>query len=863
MAHKKHQQKHDSKKQTPATSQQVDNIQVEQQLAHYQDIAQALRSSSYGDIEPVLEPIITLDEGTQVAFLKALSKEPTIDAADVLAAVNTFAPSKEARKEARRSLIRLQEVRIYPQWTPPSAPSFSQAIEELFTAGPRRFWKGVYTNSRDIGEIHLSLFWEQGDHFREVRVANFLLEFWHDGVKDFFTQVVNKRQAERRLEEMRMHFSEMGLVNCTLPQARLLIEEALEANRKFGTKPHSDYTRNLPLIRELILDNPEASGEAVVVDEEDENNKALVLPDLDEDEEDDEDDEDDSAPDFPDLLSALEEMLGSTQTEAARTVIDFLESWTDGDYEVAYDYLTDDSPLRENLSQEDWVDWRARWDKEAKPHAWRLGTVVERTKDTEDEATEQAQSIVDAFWSLAYHDTPPGNAPAELPFTTAFLEETGRHWFWTSYTLVPDAEADGDLSIHTMTDEGANTLRLSTDELKSRIAEIVQIVEQRAQEEEKLAQQVEEEENNEEEDEQEGGILNETLQESVQRISETYKITSEALHYNDALIYHAPQDDPEVYWQAYRQAVSLDDAQRAIVYLKLLADRFPEHRSEALGLLATVYLKLSSDLRDEIEELDEYEDLHDDEDEDLDEDEDEDFDDDEDPEILEKQAQRFDELAEKALRDAIAVDPSPTHLLNLATLLIALDKNLDEAEEFLHQAQVDITDPEKIKLIEKGLGDIARHRDDKEQALSHYQRVAELQPDFSGIWAVMGSLQYQLGRSDQAIVSLQRSIEQEPDLSHAYAGLGAIYAERHDLAKAREILKEGLERLPEAPELLAPLSLVYLEGGDLRTAQRYLEEAEDIDDSLPIVQIARRTFNEKKSERRGLIGKMKLPKKKR
>src|SRR5260370_13779847 len=56
-----------------------------------------------------------------MALLKELSKEHENDAADVLIAVNELSPIKNVRKEARRSLIRLEELRVYPQWQPPIA----------------------------------------------------------------------------------------------------------------------------------------------------------------------------------------------------------------------------------------------------------------------------------------------------------------------------------------------------------------------------------------------------------------------------------------------------------------------------------------------------------------------------------------------------------------------------------------------------------------------------------------------------------------------------------------------------------------------------------------------------------------------
>ncbi len=64
------------------------------------------------------------------------------------------------------------------------------------TSSPLRFWKGKVTNSRDVGEVQLALAFEQEDNPSQVRVLVFLLEFFHDGVKDFFSRMGNKRTAD-------------------------------------------------------------------------------------------------------------------------------------------------------------------------------------------------------------------------------------------------------------------------------------------------------------------------------------------------------------------------------------------------------------------------------------------------------------------------------------------------------------------------------------------------------------------------------------------------------------------------------------------------------------------------------------------
>ncbi len=53
--------------------------------------------------------------------------------------------------------------------------------------------------------------------------------------------------------------------------------------------------------------------------------------------------------------------------EPEDVVYEFIEAWTDGEYEFAYELLSSDSELREGLSQEEWVERRRAWAEQAQP----------------------------------------------------------------------------------------------------------------------------------------------------------------------------------------------------------------------------------------------------------------------------------------------------------------------------------------------------------------------------------------------------------------------------------------------------------------------------------------------------------------
>ena len=211
-----------------------ENTQVQDLLAYYHQIANTLHASAdQQQAEAALADITSLQETSQLALLKALSKEQHTDAADLLLALNTLANNKQIRKEARRSLIRLEEAKIYPAWNP---PLMHTAAIQLPVANPPRFWKGYVTACREEGEIQLILCWEQGFEYNEVRMMILLLDFWEQGLKEFILDNTNKRNVDAQLQRLRSQLPDVTIAECTLAEARRFIEEALSVNAWRGTQ---------------------------------------------------------------------------------------------------------------------------------------------------------------------------------------------------------------------------------------------------------------------------------------------------------------------------------------------------------------------------------------------------------------------------------------------------------------------------------------------------------------------------------------------------------------------------------------------------------------------------------------------------
>src|SRR5258708_10233618 len=105
-----------SKEDSSQAISQEDAAQVQDVLGQIHNIAKNLHSSSdQKEAEAALAAVNSLQEAAQMALLKGLSKEHDTDAADVLRAINELSPITAIRKEARRSLIRLQADQRHPQ----------------------------------------------------------------------------------------------------------------------------------------------------------------------------------------------------------------------------------------------------------------------------------------------------------------------------------------------------------------------------------------------------------------------------------------------------------------------------------------------------------------------------------------------------------------------------------------------------------------------------------------------------------------------------------------------------------------------------------------------------------------------------
>ncbi len=723
-----------------------ENIQLQHILEHHQELAQQIRSTTTpAQAEDALKNITALSEDVQMALLKALVKAQTLDAADILTALNAFSPNKEVRKEARRSLLRLDAAKIYAQWTPPIAQA--SAIQLNVSHAPR-FWKGSVTQSREQGEVQLLLFWEQGYDYSEVRILGFLLDFWQEGIKDAFVDTVSKRAVEQRIASMRARMPDVVVVDCTLAEGKRLIEEALAINTWRGVEPNADYRNRLPTINQLVF-------QATDIGED--KGQTFINPEL----------------------------------EDQEVIVNFLGAWSLGDYGLAYDLLTEGSKIRNSLTREEWIERHRAWYDEAHPARIELGFVHEQERSqsalwlpTSTVSRTPSRKDVELGWSVELLDTPLGGTIRELPMGTAINKETNRHWFWTNYTV---ERTPAGWRIQQSTDEGANIQGLSISELQKRIQEYEDAIDA------KMKQRDED--------------VNATLQELTWRVTQL-------LHFYDALIVKLPLDR-QINEEAYGRAVFAGNPERIIVYLERMVQRFSENKGELLRRLGATFVGLAYNYADQ---------------------------------GMTERETLFLTRAEATLQEAVETQNTAAGHMLLGELYLGMQRH-DEAEAELLTAKTMVVTPDEEKAIEGGLGNIEMRRERLAEAIPHYQRVIEIDPNYPGIWFSFGFANRLLGNFAEAEQAYKRAIEIEPTDIRPYSELTAIYMNRPDQELARAIISQGVQANPESAHLHALYASVLSELGETRNAQRELQQAESLDSSLEIVQAVRTHMNEKTKKR--------------
>lgn len=491
----------------------------------------------------------------------------------------------------------------------------------------------------------------------------------------------------------------------------------------------------------------------------------------------DEDDEDDSDYITPGL-------------EPAEVVTTFIEALFDSSYNFAYDLLSNDSALRDGLSRADWVARHEEWEQAAAPENLLPGFSLERKQQSSSlwlpnpfgKRADTARKEVEVSWSLELNETPLSEGLKELPTPTAVYPETKRHWFWASYVLVQDED---EWRIQDIIDEGSRARQLSIDELQKRIDEQDKEIEK---------------------------ILNThspTDPDAEKRLLTVMENARRILNYCDILIEKLPLDR-QPYEEAGAASLITRDYERALVYLEPLARRFAEGRAEALRQLAAAQWNLAEEYYEEGDD---------------------------------ERGEQFEAMAEATLRESLTLEDHYLARIALADILTEKDfaedededEALDEAAAHLRHAQTLVTDTKILVELEHRLADLAEEREQDDEAIQHYRRMAELQPDDADPWIHLGNIYTELDNFEEAETSYQRALEVDPRAIEAYNGLAMLYTHNDEGAKAIELVEEGMRTNPDSADMWALAAVALAANGNYPRAKVLLEEAERMNPQMEML----------------------------
>ncbi|HEX2350431.1 MAG TPA: tetratricopeptide repeat protein [Ktedonobacterales bacterium] len=766
---------------------QTQRNQVEALRAQTGELAEALRGAQADHAAQTqrLAQALGDDEAVAQTYAERLGDvrgEQASAAADVALAIGELDVRHEVARAARRAGVRLRSAGAHASLTiaatSTAAAPTSAAPAELAappaSQTPRKpvFDSAWATHTRDSGEVNLLVLWREGADADVLRAYLFLLDYWQAGVRDFeISDTLTRREIQTQLIEPLRGKDLPPPVKLGWAQARGLIAQALDVSAWRGAEPGGDFARYRAQVEERLLAEPTDDEQREALRGEEER-----------------------------FAREGDRPLCDFNLGPDETIANWLGAWSFGDYGLAYDLLTDDHPTRRSQSRVEYVAQRRQWADEAHPAALRLTLIREQEQRASVLWTPESapgrlgagvKRELEAFWSLTLADSPLGGQLDELPMGTLISKSSGRHWFWSGYSMQRDVATNLWL-ISRQRDEGAQAQGLPVEELTRRVEELRQRAQQKAQtapQDPNSAQTAE--------------ILREV----------TGDLTA-ALHYGDALTAKLPLDE-SVSRAALNDARALSAHERAAAILERMVGRYGDDIEVRFELGVEQYLVAEQSTQ------------------------------------LGQQEAAATWLGRATATLTGVADEAPTaqRLQGLGELL-ARQGHYNQAEQRLRQgiALDNTVAPLYIDLSEALMGqatddnlDTPRPPTDEErqpimrQALEALRDAARIDPTAPRLFTRMGAIYEALHQHEDAIIAFEDAIRREPDDDLARYTLGTLYLSRRDYEKARPLLEMASQLDPSSLQYRLALATDYVALERVREAAREIEILDKFAPGLPQV----------------------------
>jgi tetratricopeptide (TPR) repeat protein len=393
----------------------------------------------------------------------------------------------------------------------------------------------------------------------------------------------------------------------------------------------------------------------------------------------------------------------------------------------------------------------------------------------------------------------------ELPLATISSSETGRHWYWTGYTLVHD-RVENRWFISRSRDEGAASQTLTADELGQRIQEAHQQVERITSQE----------------------APNPSSEAAAQALRSITGSLTASLHYSDALAVQLPLDE-SIYQGAITDARTLGNHERAVALLERMRRRFVDEVRLRFEQGIEQYLVAEQYGRQG---------------------------------MAEAQASWL-ERAVQTMRDVVVAEPSAEHLQGLGELL-SRQGHFNQAETYLREATVkdptralafsDLADALMGRITGENLDHTAALLADEQQqiareALAVLGQAGKLDRSITGLYTRMGAIYELLHQPDDAIIALEEAIRADPADADAHYTLGAMLMDRKRYQDALPHFVTAVQLAPLAIQARLSLAACYGMLDQVTQATRELDAIDRIQPGLPQVAELRSYLAEQRKRR--------------
>jgi tetratricopeptide (TPR) repeat protein len=737
-----------------------------------------------------LSPLDAQDEPVMAAYASQLGTvrgADARDAADVAQALGELAARREVAREARRSRLRLRSAGFMSSLMIPAGPPSIQATDgrnltpplaPITPLSPQRRWRkqlveALATRSRESGEVALVLAWQEGIDADTVRGYSLALDFWRAGVAGYsVSEPMSRKRFSREIaESLQMDGQKVATVRLSWAGARRLLLAALEVNAWRGVEPAEEFQAHRALMEERLLAEPEDDEAQAAVAEEDarfarEGDRPLIRGDL----------------------------------EAEESLANWLGAWCFGDYGLAWDLLSNDNPTRRATTREDYIALRRQWAAEADIGALRLTLIREQQQrasalwvpGTAGKLTGGASKELEIFWSVALRETPLAGQLDEMPLATLTSQETGRHWYWTAYTVARDA-ASGLWLIGRSRDEGAASQALTLEELQKRIQETRDLAEKAA----------------------ETAPENPRDPRAMDAVRAVTGALATVLHYDDALIVKLPLDEA-TYRTAIEDARTMNNHERAAALLEKMSGRFSDSVQTRFELGVEQYLVAEQYASQDEQDV----------------------------------ALVWLDRAITTLREVTEREPTAEHWQGLAELL-ARRSNATEAESTLRKAlELDASraslhaDLASV-LMGRVSGDSVAEPEDLtdelkapliRESLAELREAARLDGTLPGIFTRMGAIYELQGQSEDARLAYEEAVSRNPQDATAHYALGSLLLGRKEDVAALPHLETAVQLEPLAVSFRLALAAGLTATERTRDATRELDLIDRLQPNLPQVR---------------------------